>query len=162
MIYSSFFWLVLAHLILFLISGCTSNQEPEKIEFGKDTCHHCKMLLMDRRFGAELVTKTGKIFKFDTLECMRDFFKGSKNQLPMPIKFFVLSSNFEKDSTDFPQLLDVEKAQYVIDESIRSPMGVGIFAAENKSKMAIQLHKSESAIKLQAWSDVKAQLKWQE
>ena len=34
---------------------------PEPIRFGKDNCHSCKMTLTDKRFGAEIVTKKGKV-----------------------------------------------------------------------------------------------------
>ncbi|MDX2134795.1 MAG: nitrous oxide reductase accessory protein NosL [Saprospiraceae bacterium] len=49
-------------------SGCAV--EPEPIVYGKDNCHFCKMTITDRRFGAELVTQKGKVYKFDDLNCL--------------------------------------------------------------------------------------------
>lgn len=54
----------------FLVS-CTTKQEP--INFGKDICAHCNMVISDEKYGGEIVTKTGKIFKFDSAECMIDY-----------------------------------------------------------------------------------------
>ena len=54
-------------ILLLLISSC--NTEPQKINYGKDLCEHCKMTIMDKKFGAELITKKGKTMKFDSGEC---------------------------------------------------------------------------------------------
>ena len=56
---------------LFLISCST---EPEPLVYGTDICHNCKMTLMDNKFGAELVTKKGKVYKFDDMNCFLNFY----------------------------------------------------------------------------------------
>jgi copper chaperone NosL len=53
---------------LLLMAGCTSKPEP--ILFGTDVCSYCKMIITDPRFGAELVTAKGRIYKYDAAECM--------------------------------------------------------------------------------------------
>src|SRR5690606_34794187 len=54
-------------LIVSLLS-CTT--EPEALHYGQDACHTCKMTLVDKKFGAELVTRKGKVYKFDDVNCM--------------------------------------------------------------------------------------------
>ncbi|MEO6902432.1 MAG: nitrous oxide reductase accessory protein NosL [Bacteroidia bacterium] len=53
---------------VFSFSSCSVGSEPIKI--GSDNCHFCKMTIMDNRFGAEIVTKKGKVFKYDDSHCL--------------------------------------------------------------------------------------------
>lgn len=53
------------------VAGC--ELRPEPVRYGKDECAECKMIISDRRFGAELVTRKGKVFKFDDFCCMNEF-----------------------------------------------------------------------------------------
>ena len=50
---------------VFMFSGC--SLEPKPIEYGEDQCDACKMRISDSRFGAELVTTKGKIYKYDAM-----------------------------------------------------------------------------------------------
>src|SRR5690606_41785263 len=43
------------------------------IVIGEDLCVFCEMLISDPRYPAQLVTKTGKAYKFDSIECMIAF-----------------------------------------------------------------------------------------
>lgn len=64
----------LAILFLFMMSqlmACTKGPIP--IQIGKDTCHFCKMTISDVKFGAEIVTIKGKVFKFDEYHCLNKF-----------------------------------------------------------------------------------------
>ena len=58
-------------LLFVLISSCSSGPEP--LYYKKDSCAFCKMQLIDTKFGAELITEKGKIYKFDDIGCMLDF-----------------------------------------------------------------------------------------
>src|SRR5688572_13689262 len=58
-------------LVVLLCVSCSTGPDP--IHFGQDNCHTCKMTLMDNKFGAELVTKKGKIYKFDDMRCMVNY-----------------------------------------------------------------------------------------
>jgi copper chaperone NosL len=40
------------------------------IAFGLDRCAECRMLVSDKRFGAQIVLDTGKEITFDSIECM--------------------------------------------------------------------------------------------
>ena len=54
--------------ILLLTISC--KVEPEAIEYGKDQCSFCEMNIVDKTHAAQYVTKKGKQFKFDAIECM--------------------------------------------------------------------------------------------
>lgn len=61
-----------------LISLLSCKAEPEPLRYGEDACHTCKMTLMDKKFGAELVTKKGKVYKFDDVNCMLTFYNSGE------------------------------------------------------------------------------------
>jgi len=56
-----------------LLTSC--NTGPQPIVTGKDNCSFCKMTISDPRFGAEIVTATGKVFKFDDIYCLSAYCK---------------------------------------------------------------------------------------
>ena len=101
-------------ILLFLIS-CNTNPEP--FEPGKDICYACKMAISDTRFGAELITKKGKIYKFDDLHCLAGFL-GSKTVEDKDIAQ-TLTINFNKQNS----FLDVNKAVFLTGGALKSPMG---------------------------------------
>ena len=55
------------------LQACSGGPQP--IQFGTDNCDNCKMTLVDRHYGCEIVTKKGKAYKFDDLNCMMAFLK---------------------------------------------------------------------------------------
>jgi len=46
---------------------------PHVIRIGIDICSECRMLVSDARFGAQVITKTGKTLTFDSIECMNKY-----------------------------------------------------------------------------------------
>ena len=97
--------------------------EPEPLIYGKDQCHSCKMTLMDKKFGAELVTTKGKVYKFDDINCLFNFYNGSVNKDDFRFKLVVDFSQPEK-------LIDAEKAVYLKSGKIKSPMASQVAAFE--------------------------------
>jgi len=107
--------LSLAASLLVFFSSC--NTKPEPFVPGKDLCHFCKMGISDTRFGGELITKKGKIYKFDDLHCMATYLKANKDEEKNISK--KLAINFEKPN----EFLDVASASFVISPELKSPMG---------------------------------------
>src|SRR5690606_3788639 len=54
--------------IAFLFVSCEVKEQP--IAYGQANCAHCQMTVSDKRYGAELVSKTGKAYFFDSAECL--------------------------------------------------------------------------------------------
>ncbi|RYZ24560.1 MAG: hypothetical protein EOO16_00205 [Chitinophagaceae bacterium] len=54
-----------------MLGSCKSGPEPFLL--GRDACEDCKMTIADGRFGAELITRKGRIYKFDDLHCLAHF-----------------------------------------------------------------------------------------
>lgn len=110
--------------ILFLLTAC--SKEPEPIEYGSDSCSNCRMLITDQKFGSEIVTDKGKIFKFDSIECMANFYSTQKKD-----------ENFSLWVTDFnhpKKFIDADKAFFLRSDKIKSPMGMNLAAFSNKNE----------------------------
>lgn len=108
--------------LMLLVFGC--NVSPKAIDYGNDGCHFCKMTIVDKVHAAEIVTKKGKVYKFDATECMINFMNDFETS---EIKLY-LSNNF----TEPEKLIDATKATFLISENIPSPMGAFLSAFKNK------------------------------
>jgi copper chaperone NosL len=56
---------------LAVISLCACSKGPEPIRWGTDMCDQCRMILCDKRFGAELVAD--RVYKFDGIDELAKF-----------------------------------------------------------------------------------------
>ena len=129
--------------------GCTV--EPEPLVYGTDMCHSCKMTLMDTKFGAEIVTKKGKVFKFDDVNCMLGFYHSDFESQGDIAHLLVV--NFAQPT----KLIDATNSWYLKSELIRSPMASGIaaFAVEEE----YSLYKKEWKAILMSWGETNTQFK---
>ena len=111
-------------LLAAIAFACTANPEP--LSYGTDACHACKMTLMDNKFGAEIVTKKGKVYKFDDLNCMINFYNsGYEPEDNMAYKLVI-------DFANPGQFIDATQNYYVKSDSIRTPMASGVAAFSNE------------------------------
>jgi copper chaperone NosL len=115
--------IVTASLALFLVS-CSAQPEPFK--YGTDVCYTCKMGIVDIKFGNEIITKKGKVFKFDDIGCMIRYLKSGSIEQKDIAQTVVI--NFEKKD----EFLDVSNASFAVSEEIRSPMNFNTAAFTNK------------------------------
>ncbi len=128
--------------LLLLFFSC--NVKPQAIDYGNDGCHFCKMTIVDKVHAAEIVTKKGKVYKFDATECMVNFtkeFNTSEIQL-------YLSNNYKDPET----LIDATQATFLISENIPSPMGAFLSAFKSKEE-AIKMQ-AEKGGKLYTWDQL--------
>jgi len=107
--------------------ACTPAPEP--IRFGEDNCHSCKMTMTDKRYGAELVTKKGKVYKFDDLNCLNNFIKSG--EVPAENTAFTLAVDFKKGG----QFVDVNQAYFLYNEALKSPMRADVAAFSNQNDL---------------------------
>lgn len=129
--YSNF---TISSVILALtFTSCQSGPEP--FNYGKDGCHFCKMTIMSPQFGAEIVTKKGKVYKFDDMHCLINALK--KGDIKQEDVAQNLVINYQKEN-DF---LNAETATYVVSDQIHSPMNSNAAALGNE-QAAAELHKT--------------------
>jgi copper chaperone NosL len=134
---------------LILLISC--NTKPEPFETGKDVCRFCKMGITDTRFGGEVITKKGKIHKFDDLHCMISFLKGG-GEAEKDISRKV-TITFEKPN----EFTDVTSATFVISPDLKSPMGSSAagFATKDAAANYTEGKQTETANWQQLYEKVK-------
>lgn len=128
-----------------LLSACSIKPEP--INYGNENCSFCKMTIMDKKFGSELVTQKGKVFKFDDISCMIKYINISE-QTSTDYSHIVVS-NFNKTS-DF---IDTEKAFFVSSSNFQSPMMGNTAAFVNEAEANQSINQGKDAQKL-TWAEL--------
>jgi copper chaperone NosL len=123
-------------VILLLTISC--KVEPQAIEYGKDQCNFCKMNVVDKTHAAQYVTKKGKQFKFDAIECMiNDLNEKEEGDIAL-----LLVANYGNPG----EMIDATAAIYLISKEIKSPMGANLsaFFSKNKAEELQQKHGGET------------------
>ena len=110
---------------VFLMASCSIGPEP--IVYGHDGCAYCEMTIMDQRYGTELVTSKGKIFKFDSVECLVKYLKdGEVDQQNIKL---VLLTPF-----NHPETLEDANSSYILhSQNMPSPMGMFLTAFKDEA-----------------------------
>ena len=107
-------------VVLLGLTACTP--EPRPLAHGDDHCAHCLMTLSDEQYGAELVTTKGKVYVFDSVECL------AAHQLEEAVATEDVHSLWVVDFQDPPNLVEVNKAFFLHSRDLRSPMGLNLTA----------------------------------
>lgn len=121
-------------ITLLVLSSCSVGPRP--VEYGKDHCALCEMTIMDPRYGTEIVTGKGKVYTFDSIECLVDYLK---NDLPESEKpEFILVTPFEQPG----ELADARTSWYLHSRALPSPMGMFLtaFGSEQEARAAKKNH----------------------
>lgn len=130
-------------LIVFSCFTACSSNKSETIKLHSDGCDYCQMKISDGRFGAEIITQKGRVYKFDDLQCLLNYASSSKSAIAA---YYV--HDFSKPNT----LIDATSAYYVKNEGLKSPMG-GNTAAFKEELAATQFANSHAA-KMQLWKAI--------
>ena len=128
--------------LLFLWLSC--EVEPEKIHYGSEACQFCKMTIVDQQHAAQYVTKKGKQFKFDAIECMvNDLSDKEVEKIAL-----LLVADYEAPG----QMIPASKATFLISKEIKSPMGANLSAFS--SVQAVNLTKNKSGGEIYDWAEL--------
>lgn len=113
----------IALLILVGFFTSCSSKEPEQIKLNVDQCSFCKMSISDGRFGSEIITKKGRIYKFDDVICLSNYAHENTEE----IKGFYVH-DYANENT----LIPAETAFFIKGGQIYSPMrgNIAAFASE--------------------------------
>jgi len=98
---------------------------PQIIRIGIDVCTECRMLVSDARFGAQVITRTGKTLTFDSIECMNKHLAG---MAPGEVReIWVVDANHPGT------LIRSADARSITDSTLHPPMGTTytVLAAAN-------------------------------
>jgi len=132
-----------------LVMGCSIGPEP--IIYGTDGCHFCSMTIVDRQHAAQIVTKKGKAFKFDAVECMVNHLKD--------IDLSTIALYLVNDYQAPGELIDAKKATFLISKDIPSPMGEYLSAFPIKAEA--ENIEAENNGKLYSWEELLTKFKVQ-
>ena len=132
--------------ILGVVLLLSCEVKPKQINYGDDHCHFCDMTVVDKTHASEYVTKKGKSFVFDAIECMvREI---QRNNIEKDLAFILVA-----DYANPGKLVDATKASFLISDEIKSPMGENLSAFE-KLEDAKATQKQHSG-KIYNWEQLK-------
>lgn len=124
-----------AVFLFMIIASCSTT--PRAINYNEDQCELCKMAITERGYGSEMVTSKGKIYTFDSVECLASYVKEN-------------SSNDEillvTDHSSGDNLVNAETAYYLESKNMPSPMGMNLTAFETKASADIALEQKGGRI----------------
>jgi copper chaperone NosL len=112
---------------LFLVVSC--NKEPQPINYGSDSCDFCRMTISDKKFGCEFITGKGKVYKFDSIECLIQYIQSNHFIQDQSAK--ILVSNYLGSD----RFIEARSASYLQSDNLQIPMGRGLAAFEKKEEM---------------------------
>lgn len=119
-------WILAMVLLLgtVILTACGQKYAAVPINEDVDICAICNMQVKDDAFATQLTTKDGKNFKFDDLGCMNEWKKenGTDN----------IGMDYVRDYND-KEWIEFNKATYVYDASLRTPMAYGIVNFKDKA-----------------------------
>ena len=136
-------------LMLYLAMIVSCNTGPKPIIYGTDGCHYCSMTIVDTQHAAEFVTKKGKTYKFDAVECMMNHLRDIDNS--------TIATFLVNDYQAPGELIDARTAVYLYSKEIPSPMGEFITAFGTKE--GLEKARAEHSGEHFNWDGLKARFK---
>jgi copper chaperone NosL len=104
-----------------LLAGCADG--PRDIEVGAEECAHCRMIVSEERFAAQLRTEQGRSYVFDSIECMAEFVQDAAATDETTIRGMWVTE-FDQPGSWIP----AREAAYLRSPQLRSPMGLNLSA----------------------------------
>jgi len=109
-------------LILGLFSGCGKVNGPIDIKWDRDTCEHCRMVLSDKRFVAQIQGGPGnQVYLFDDFGCAVNWLATQAWREEKTIKIWVADARLGN-------WLDARQAYYVGGQVTPMDFGLGAVA----------------------------------
>jgi copper chaperone NosL len=102
---------------------------PQPIAYGSESCDVCRMTISEPRFGAEVLTTTGKARKFDSIECLANYVLQARAE-------GTLRSAWVTDYRNPGTFIAADSAVYLRDAGPHSPMGMRLMAFAPASDVA--------------------------
>lgn len=134
-------------LLVITITVASCNVGPKPITYGIDGCHSCSMTIVDRQHASQLVTKKGKVYKFDAIECLLQ----SLSEFEQDDIALYLVADYNTPGN----LIDATTATYIISSNIPSPMSANISALATSTEAEILMNSHSG--KLFNWGELQNQ-----
>jgi copper chaperone NosL len=122
-----------------LVNSCTTKPQP--FAYGKDICDDCKMTIMEPKFGGEIITKKGKIYKFDDAHCLSHFIKGET------VKESDIAQTVFIDYDNEKNFIDAKTSYFVVSNELKSPMNSNAAAFSSKASAETKAKQTNGSVK---------------
>jgi copper chaperone NosL len=140
---------VFVSIAFLILVSCRVSPKP--IDYGSDGCHFCSMTIVDQQHAAEIVTKKGKAYKFDAVECMMNHLKD--------IDINTIGLFLVNDYLTPGELVDAKESTFLISKEIPSPMGEYLSAFRSRD-VAEQIEAENKGV-LYTWEELLTRFKVQ-
>ena len=138
--------LTVAALSLLVYVGCGSRG-PAPFQWGEDACRFCKMALVEKGFAAQRINAKGKVYKFDSIECLLSDIQAHPIQTG---EAFYVSDRSRPEAPP----MDAASVRYLQGGKLASPMGKALAAfASDDSLRAWQARIGGAAV---TWERLRA------
>lgn len=109
--------------VIFILSACSEDYEPRKINKETDICKICNMAISDEEYAGQIIFKNGDYEVFDDLGCLIEYMKDADQS--------EIGKAYIKDASD-NKWIEVENAIYVYSKDYWTPMNYGVVAFGTK------------------------------
>lgn len=130
--------------LLGLLLAC-GPRGPRDIAFGEETCSHCHMTVVDARFSAQVITRTGRTYIFDDVGCLANWLRDTR---------VAIASTWVWSMAPGEGWIPAAEAVYVQSDSLHTPMGSGLAAVRPGS--AADSLRIRLAGRSMVWDEVRA------
>ncbi|MFL5739139.1 MAG: nitrous oxide reductase accessory protein NosL [Flavisolibacter sp.] len=135
---------IAATFLAYSLVSC--NTAPQPFALGKDHCDECSMTIMDPKFGGEILTKKGRLYRFDDAHCLAQYIKKGKiRQEDISRTVFI---NYDNNK----QFLDVKSILFVMSSQLQTPMNG--HAAAFSTKAAAEKKAKELSGQIMEWPEL--------
>ena len=119
---------------------------PRTIAYGHDACDYCHMTIVEEKFGGQFITAKGKMFAFDSIECLASFILAKR--APMDG-----GRSFVADYANPGHWIAAEQAVFARAGIARSPMGLNVVSFSSAADTAA-IRQDLNAGSTMRWADV--------
>jgi copper chaperone NosL len=109
------------------------------------------MSIVDQRFGSEIVTQKGKVYKFDAVECMVNYLdKRVEDESRLE---YILTNTIDEPG----KLVDAQDCRFLISKNMPSPMGMYINPFRNGNNASKS--QAENSGTIYDWTGLRGEFK---
>jgi len=110
--------------VMLLVAGCGKDDYPPvPINEEIDRCETCNMAIKDDAYATQIITKEGRSLKFDDLGCLVEWRVEHGTD--------TIAATYVRDHSSL-EWIKYDKAYYVYDASIQTPMAYGVISFESE------------------------------
>jgi copper chaperone NosL len=116
------------------LAACRASEGPRPIAYDRESCAHCRMLISEPRFAAQLETAEGEVRSFDDPGCLLADL-ATRSAQPRALWFHHVREERWLDA-----------AHVAFEPAERTPMGYGLAAVDAGTPGALSLAQAQARV----------------